>query len=93
MKLSASKFVTARQSPRGSSGEFEFLGRREQYDVYDVAEWIGRQPWCNGKVGGIGQSYFCMLQWFSLAHKGDTTARRNPSIRCGSSGCAAAPTM
>ena len=22
------------------------------------------RPWCNGRVGGIGQSYFCMLQWF-----------------------------
>ena len=37
-----------------SGGQFEFLGRREQQDLYDMIEWIGRQPWCNGKVGGIG---------------------------------------
>lgn len=47
-----------------SEGEFEFLGRREQEDLYDVIEWVGKQPWCIGKVGSIGQSYFCMLQWF-----------------------------
>jgi len=47
-----------------SEGEFEFLGRREQTDLYDVIEWIGGQSWSNGKVGGIGQSYYAMSQWF-----------------------------
>ena len=47
-----------------SAGSFGFLDRKDHEDLYDVIEWIGRQPWCNGKVGGIGQSYFCMLQWF-----------------------------
>lgn len=47
-----------------SEGEFEFLGEREQHDLYDVIEWIGSQPWSNGKVGGIGQSYYAMSQWF-----------------------------
>lgn len=47
-----------------SEGEFEFLGQREQHDLYDVVEWIGNQRWSNGKVGGIGQSYYAMSQWF-----------------------------
>jgi uncharacterized protein len=47
-----------------SGGDFEFMGKNEQSDLYDVIEWIGAQPWCSGKVGGIGQSYYCMLQWF-----------------------------
>lgn len=47
-----------------SEGEFEFLGDREQRDLYDIIEWIGSQPWSNGKVGGIGQSYYAMSQWF-----------------------------
>src|SRR3974390_1647074 len=47
-----------------SGGQFEFLGRGEQNDLYDVIEWIGAQSWSNKKVGGIGQSYFCMVQWF-----------------------------
>jgi putative CocE/NonD family hydrolase len=47
-----------------SGGEFEFLGPNEQADLYDVIEWIASQPWSNGRVGGIGQSYFCMSQWW-----------------------------
>ncbi len=47
-----------------SEGEFRFLDRKEQTDLYDVIEWIAAQSWCNGKVGGIGQSYYAMLQWF-----------------------------
>ncbi len=33
-------------------------------DLYDAIEWLAQQPWCNGKIGGIGQSYFCMSQWW-----------------------------
>ena len=47
-----------------SEGEFSFFGREEQEDLYDVIEWIARQPWSSGKVGGIGESYYCMAQWF-----------------------------
>lgn len=47
-----------------SEGEYRFLDRKEQQAHYDVIEWIAAQPWCNGKVGGIGQSYYCMSQWF-----------------------------
>lgn len=47
-----------------SEGKYGFLDRAEQQDLYDVIEWIGTRPWCNGKVGGIGQSYFAMSQWF-----------------------------
>jgi hypothetical protein len=52
-----------------SGGTFRFLDRAEQYDVYDVVQWIGAQDWCTGKVGGLGQSYFCMTQWFMAAHQ------------------------
>lgn len=47
-----------------SGGDFELLGPREQADLYDVIQWIAKQPWSSGKVGGIGQSYFCMSQWW-----------------------------
>jgi predicted acyl esterase len=47
-----------------SGGEFELLGPNEQNDLYDVIEWIAKQSWSNGKVGGLGQSYFCMSQWW-----------------------------
>src|SRR3974390_397405 len=38
-----------------SGGEFGFLDRHEQEDLYDAIEWVGRQSWCSGKVGGVGQ--------------------------------------
>src|SRR6185503_1859079 len=47
-----------------SGGRFEFLGRNEQNDLHDVIQWIASQPWSSGKVGGLGQSYFCMSQWW-----------------------------
>jgi predicted acyl esterase len=50
-----------------SGGDFGFLDRNEQQDLYEVIEWAARRSWCNGKVGGIGQSYYCMLQWFMAA--------------------------
>src|SRR5919108_2091396 len=60
-------YVYVHMDVRGSGksgGEFEFLGPKEQHDLYDVIQWIAAQPWSNGKVGGLGQSYFCMSQWW-----------------------------
>jgi len=71
-------YVYAQMDVRGcgkSGGEFRFLDRNEQKDLYDVIEWLGRQSWSNGKVGGIGQSYFCMLQWWMAIGK-------PPSLAC-----------
>ncbi len=47
-----------------SEGTYGFLGVAEQEDLYELIEWIGTRDWCTGKVGGIGQSYFAMSQWF-----------------------------
>lgn len=71
-------YVYANMDVRGcgkSGGEFRFLDRNEQKDLYDVIEWLGRQPWSNRKVGGMGQSYFCMLQWWMAIQK-------PPSLAC-----------
>jgi uncharacterized protein len=71
-------YVYANMDVRGcgkSGGEFRLLDRNEQKDLYDVIEWLGHQPWSNGKVGGIGQSYFCMLQWWMAIQK-------PPSLAC-----------
>jgi uncharacterized protein len=71
-------YVYAHMDVRGcgkSGGEFRLLDRNEQRDLYDVIEWLGHQPWSNGKVGGIGQSYFCMLQWWMAILK-------PPSLAC-----------
>ena len=71
-------YVYANMDVRGSGksgGEFRLLDRNEQKDFYDVIEWLGHQPWSNGKVGGIGQSYFCMAQWWMAIQK-------PPSLAC-----------
>lgn len=47
-----------------SEGSYGLLDRIEQQDYYELVEWIARQPWCTGKVGGIGQSYYAWSQWF-----------------------------
>src|ERR1043165_9063895 len=39
-----------------SGGALCLLCKREQLDVYDVVEWIGRQPWGNGQVARSGCS-------------------------------------
>jgi predicted acyl esterase len=46
-----------------SEGEFGFQDRTEQLDYGELIAWICRQPWSNGKVGGIGQSYYAVAQW------------------------------
>ncbi|MDB5915078.1 MAG: hypothetical protein JWP22_3753 [Ramlibacter sp.] len=47
-----------------SGGEYRYMDAREQRDLYEVIEWIARQAWSSGKVGGIGQSYYARMQWF-----------------------------
>lgn len=32
--------------------------RTEAQDAHDLIEWIARQPWCDGKVGMYGSSYY-----------------------------------
>jgi uncharacterized protein len=47
-----------------SGGEYNFLDKSEQQDLYEIVEWCAAQPWSNGRVGGYGQSYYCWSQWF-----------------------------
>lgn len=47
-----------------SGGDYRYQDKREQRDLYDMIEWIAKQPWSTGKVGGIGQSYYARMQWF-----------------------------
>ena len=47
-----------------SGGEFRPL-HQEIEDGYDSVEWVGNQPWCNGKVGMYGISYGGATQWLA----------------------------
>ena len=51
-----------------SGGEFEFMGPNEQQDYLELIAWIVKQPWCTGRVGGIGQSYYAMAQWLMATY-------------------------
>ncbi|WP_278352204.1 CocE/NonD family hydrolase [Chryseobacterium gleum] len=38
----------------------------ESQDLYEVIDWVSKQPWCNGKVGMIGGSYLGFSQWAAV---------------------------
>src|SRR5205823_1280729 len=42
----------------GSGGTYSWLDQTEREDMYDLVEWTAAQPWCDGRVGMIGISYF-----------------------------------
>jgi uncharacterized protein len=51
-----------------SGGEYRYMCREEQQDLVEVIAWIARQKWSNGRVGGIGQSYYARMQWCMATH-------------------------
>jgi putative CocE/NonD family hydrolase len=57
-------YAVVQQDSRGrydSDGTFEpFVD--EPKDGYDTDEWAARQPWSNGKLAGLGQSYYGLTQ-------------------------------
>ncbi|ATN05661.1 hydrolase [Chryseobacterium indologenes] len=38
----------------------------ESEDIYEVIDWVSKQPWSNGKVGMIGGSYLGFSQWAAV---------------------------
>jgi putative CocE/NonD family hydrolase len=58
-----------------SEGVFRRFSQDELRDLYDMIEWCGVQPWSNGKVGMIGESYYGIVQWFAAA-------QRPPHLAC-----------
>ncbi len=61
-------YAAVRVDGRGSGksqGQCEPWSRAESIDFYDAIEWAAGQPWCNGKVGLSGISYYAINQWFA----------------------------
>ncbi len=59
-------FVAVDARGRGNSeGVFE-PWVQEPNDGHDIVEFLGRQPWCNGKVAMWGGSYAGFDQWATL---------------------------
>ncbi len=60
-------YAAVRVDGRGSGkspGQCEPWSFAEAVDFYDAIEWAAAQPWCNGRVGLSGISYFAINQWF-----------------------------
>ena len=54
--------------PRGvnaSEGDVTTWSPQEGDDIHDTIEWAAAQPWCSGKIGMGGASYFGIVQWFT----------------------------
>ncbi len=59
-------YTCVRVDSRGagcSPGFMQPNSPREIEDLYQCIEWAGTQPWCNGKVGMLGISYYSRNQW------------------------------
>ena len=52
-----------------SAGEYCYQGLNEQTDGYDIIEWMGVQPWCDGNCGMLGMSYFAVMQYMVAAQQ------------------------
>ena len=60
-------FIHADTRGTGQSreGQWNLWSTEEQTDLYDTIEWAACQPWSNGKVGMIGESYYAAPQWLA----------------------------
>ncbi len=58
-------YVAVVQDNRGKfASEGTFIPyNNEGQDGYDAIEWIGKQPWCHGRIGMWGSSYVGATQW------------------------------
>lgn len=59
-------YACVRVDSRGagaSQGKIEPWSPREAKDYHDCIEWAADQPWCSGKVGLAGVSYYGINQW------------------------------
>ena len=64
-------YAAVRIDGRGSGrspGQCEPWSLAESIDFFDAIEWTAAQPWCSGKVGLCGISYYAINQWFVANH-------------------------
>lgn len=45
-----------------SEGNISSWGEQEAEDIYDTLTWVSKQPWCNGSVGMMGNSWLAIAQ-------------------------------
>jgi len=52
----------------------DLMGHDEQAGIKAAVDWLGSQPWSNGKVGAIGKSYDGSTPWNAAASGSDYLA-------------------
>ena len=52
----------------------DLMGLDEQAGIKAAVDWLGQQPWSNGKVGAIGKSYDGSTPWNAAASGSDHLA-------------------
>ncbi len=64
-------YVVAFADARGTGASFGAMigsyARTEARDAYDLTEWLGTQPWSNGKVGMMGCSHSGQIEWHAAS--------------------------
>jgi len=58
-----------------SQGQYNWYDETEQKDGAEVIEWAAAQPWCDGNVGMLGDSYFARIQPL-------IAAQQPPHLKC-----------
>jgi putative CocE/NonD family hydrolase len=70
-------YIFVAQDVRGkwrSEGVFEPMVNESQ-DGYDTLNWIASQPWCDGNIGMMGESYYSYTQWAAAI-------TNHPNLKC-----------
>ncbi len=83
-RLANDGYACVLQDVRGrwdSQGEFyPFVDEPE--DGFDTQQWIGSQPWSNGKIGMFGASYLACVQWMSAPLRSEFLTCMAPRVMC-----------
>ena len=83
-RLANSGYACVLQDVRGrwdSEGQF-YPFVHEANDGYDTQQWIGGQPWSDGKVGMSGGSYVGCVQWLSAPMRSEFLKCIAPRVMC-----------
>ena len=54
--------------------------RYDADDGCDTQEWVGKQPWCNGRIGTVGTSYSGWTQWASAPKNSQYLQAMSPVV-------------
>lgn len=84
-RLANDGYACVLQDTRGrwDSDGIHYPLRHDGPDGHDTHEWIGRQPWSNGKIGMAGASYLGWVQWASAPSGSEYLTCLAPRVICG----------